>query len=155
MFRTAQLRRQLHNHPIGDLNNLLNPAINPDIVTNVNALGLRRNDIQSYLTRPQRHGEHKAGFVTRALFSSRHGQTLRNAMTDDSGFKMGRFLIRDNFNRVVHAANTAGAVLTARQRAQITARIHNSGAGNLNNYVNHPANAVNAYVNRVMAHWVP
>lgn len=146
MFRTAQFRRQLHGHGPGDLNTLLNPALNPDIVTNVNALNITRGSVNSYLTAPRRHGEHHAGFVTRALFYSAHGQRLRNAMTDDSGFKIGRYVIRDNFNRVVNRAAALHVVLDQPQRARITVRIHNSGPGGLDGYIHNPATAENDYV---------
>ncbi|MBI2964926.1 MAG: hypothetical protein HYY34_01835 [Chloroflexi bacterium] len=155
MFRTAQFRRQLAGFSPADLANLLNPAMNPDVVANVNALGFRNTDVNSYLTDQRRHGEHRAGFVTRALFHSRLAQILRDSVTDDSGFKLGRFLIRDNNNRVTNEEANQGVGLTDRQRAEITARIHNSGPAGLAGFVANPATAVNNYVNLVMGHWVP
>ncbi|MBN1931245.1 MAG: carboxypeptidase regulatory-like domain-containing protein [Desulfobacterales bacterium] len=173
MFRTAQLRRQMRDHinaqpvppgtPPGDVDavqraaavvNIMVFLADADVAVNVAALNMRQGDVRAFLRRAI-DAEHRAGFITRALFYSRYGQIFRNALTDDSGFKLGRFLIRDNYNRVTAAEAAAGAALTAQQRARITARIHNSGPGGLAGYVAAPATAVNNYVNNVMAHWVP
>lgn len=73
-------------------------------------------------------------------------------MTDDSGFKLSRFVIRATFVQVLNSAGGAG--LTRQQRAQITARVHNSGAAGLAGFVANPATAINDYVNHVMPHWI-
>lgn len=173
MFRTAQLRRQMRDHinaqpvPPGtaaaNINAVRRAAAvgnvavflaDADVGANVAALNMRQSDVVAFLRRAI-NAEHRAGFLTRALFCSRYGQSFHNALTDDSGFKLGRFLIRDNYNRVTAAEGGAGAALTVQQRAEITARIHNSGAAGLAGYIAAPATALNNYVNRVMVHWVP
>jgi hypothetical protein len=156
MFRAAQLRRHLEGHTANETATLMNPAQHPDIAANIAALGLSANHVRRYLDSPNFHGEHRAGFVTRALFMSEHGQELRNAMTDNSGIGIGRLLVNDNFNLVVAGANRAGVALTSRQRAQVTMRVHNQGAGNLNNYLNNlNATANDPYVQRAIQHWSP
>jgi len=173
MFRTAQLRRQCRDHidaqavppgtAPGDAAAVRRAAAvadigvflaDPDVAANVAALNMRQGDVRAFLRRAI-DAEHRAGFLTRALYYSRYGQIFHNALTDDSGFKLGRFLIRDNYNRVTAAEAAAGAALTAQQRAQITARTHNSGPAGLGGFVAAPGTAVNNYVNRVMVHWVP
>jgi hypothetical protein len=156
MFRAAQLRRHLAGHTANETATLMNPAQHPDIAANITALGLSANHVQRYLASPNFHGEHRAGFVTRALFMSEHGQKLRNAMTDNSGIGIGRLLVNDNFNLVVNRAAALGTVLTARQRAQVTMRVHNQGAGNLNGFLNDlNATANDGYVQNAIQHWNP
>jgi hypothetical protein len=156
MFRAGQLRRHLAGHTANETATLMNPAQHPDIAANITALGLSAGDVRSYLTNQRRHGEHRAGFVTRALFMSEHGQKLRNAMTDNSGIGIGRLLVNDNYNLVVNRATALGTVLTARQRAQVTMRVHNQGAGNLDNYLNNlNATANDSYVQQAIQHWTP
>ena len=156
MFRAAQLRRHLAGHTANEAATLMNPAQHPDIAVNITALGLTANHVQRYLANPDFHGEHRAGFVTRALFTSEHGQSLRNAMTDNGGIGIGRLLVNDNFNLVVARANRVGVALTPRQRAQVTMRVHNQGTGNLSRYLNDlNATASDAYVQRAFQHWSP
>jgi hypothetical protein len=138
MFRTGQLRRHVFRfapnlagmtdaQKATAVNNAL-AAFNADADASANAaaLGVGDGDLRAYLRRTAALGENHAGFVTRALFYSEHGQTLRNAFTDDSGFKFGLREIQGEFVRVW---NTAGAqALTPRQRALIVAHIHNHGA---------------------------
>jgi Fe2+ transport system protein FeoA len=156
MFRAAQLRRHLDGHTANDTATLMNAAQHPDIAANIAALGLGAGDVRSYLTNQRRHGEHRAGFVTRALFMSEHGQKLRNAMTDNSGVGIGRLLVNDNYNLVVNRAAAQATVLTARQRAQVTMRVHNQGAGNLNGYLNNLNGTANdSYVQQAIQHWTP
>ncbi len=172
-FRTAQFRRQcaafISGQPVpaGTAPNNVNAARrsaaeaavgallnDADVQATVNVLGFQRGDVRAYLRRAI-DGEHRAGFITRALLHSKPAQKFRNALTDDSGFKIGRFVIQDNFNAVNAAAAGAGVALTDLQRAQIVARVHNSGPAGINGWVNNPASAVNSYVNNVMPHWVP
>jgi hypothetical protein len=156
MFRAAQFRRHLAGHTVNETATLMNPAQHPDIAANITALGFSAGDVRSYLTNQRRHGEHRAGFVTRALFMSEHGQQLRNAMTDNSGIGIGRLLVNDNYTLVVNRASALGTVLTARQRAQVTMRVHNQGAGNLNGYLNNlNATANDPYVQQAIQHWNP
>lgn len=162
MFRTAQLRRQVRAHidaQPGPENNRREAAANtvanlmaiPDVVLNATALGLSQNDVRRYVASAI-DAEHRNGFITRALFFSNDGQFVKNALTDQSGLTIGRLLIHDTYNAVRN--QPGGAALTAQQRAQITARAHNSGAGGIPGWVANPASAVNNYVNQVMAHWV-
>lgn len=172
-FRTAQLRRHcrafIDSQPVPPgtpadeqedarrtvaANAVGNFLANAERLANVNALGLKEGDVKAYL-RKSIDGEHRAGFVSRALLHSVAGQKFRNALTDDSGFKIGRFVIRDNYNTVNNRATSTGVTLTDQQRAQIVARAHNSGPGGINGWVANPASAVNGYVNNVMTHWTP
>jgi hypothetical protein len=90
-------------------------------------------------------------------------------MTDDSGFKLGRATIQQNYNAVTNAPG--GAALTDAQRAQATAYVHNHGAGSFGNVAGvvadvaanpaprHPIPPAglfvveDEYVRNVMAHW--
>jgi hypothetical protein len=156
MFRTAQFRRHLAGHVAGDEVALMNAAQNPAAAANITALGFAANDVRSYLALPARHGEHRAGFVTRALFMSDHGQQLRDAMTDNGGTGIGRALINDNFTLVNQRATQLNLQLTVSQRAQVTARVHNQGEGNLDAYLTNLAGtASNPYVVNFLQVWTP
>jgi len=176
MFRTIQFRRQalaFVNAQAGANiaakraaagGNVAAFVAMADVGVNMLALAMKQSDAEAFLRAtpspnlPGIDNEHRQGFLTRALFSvlatapdhPDPGLALKHAMTDDSGFKLGRFVIRDNFAAVL----AGGAGLTREQRAQITARIHNSGPGGLAGFLANPATAVNPYVNAVMAHWV-
>lgn len=158
MFRTAQFRRQCAAFIAAQgsrANAVATIAVfmaMADVSANVAALNMRQNDVRPFLANAI-DNEHRGGFITRGLFRSAPGYKLKNAMTDDSGFKIGRFLIRDNYNAVL--AGLAGATAANReQRARITARIHNSGAAGLAGFIANPATATNSYTNNVMPHWV-
>jgi len=60
------------------------------------------------------------------LFRSEPGLKLKNAMTDNSGFKIGRFLIRDNYNRVL--APAAGPGLGQAEGLEPTQGLADDGA---------------------------
>jgi hypothetical protein len=156
MFRAAQFRRHLAGRRVNEATALVDPAQHADIAANISALGFGVGDVRSYLTNQDRHGEHRAGFVTRALFMSEHGQKLRNAMTDNSGVGLGRVLVNDNFNLVVARARTRGVALTQRQRAQVTMRVHNQGSRNLNGFLaDLNGTASDSYVQQAFRHWSP
>jgi hypothetical protein len=156
MFRTAQFRRHCAGQSAGAEVALMNAAQHPAAAANIAALSFARSDVRSYLTDPRRHGEHRAGFVTRALFMSEHGQQLRDAMTDNSGTGIGRALINDNYNLVVQRAAQLQIQLTVAQRAEVTARVHNQGEGNLNNFLNDlPGTHNDNYVTSFRQQWVP
>jgi hypothetical protein len=171
MFRIAQLRRHLdvaraalpagppaaraaaQDRAVADL---MNAATHPSEAANIQALGFTRSTVKHYLANPKHIGENKQGFVTRALFTSRHGQQLRNAMTDNSGFAIGRQLLADNFASVNRRATALGVALTVQQRAEVTARSHNSGTGNLEDFItNLTATHNDGYVQRFLRVWVP
>ena len=166
MFRTAQFRRQVRDFidsqtganesakRAAAVTNVADLFLDADVAANTTALHIHQSDARAFLRRLI-DNEHRAGFITRALLFSPFGQVFRNALTDDSGFKIGRFVIRDNYNRVTSQESATGVALTALQRAQITARIHNSGPSGLAGFVASPATAVNSYVTNVMAHWTP
>ncbi|MDC3960918.1 carboxypeptidase-like regulatory domain-containing protein [Polyangium jinanense] len=144
MFRTGQLRR--HLLALGTGGNaavLCNPTTHPHAAANIARLRLAQSDVETYLREPY-FEEHKQGFVNRSIFLTPEGQLLRNALTDDTGFKMGRHAIRSNWN------TTGSLGLDARTRAQITAYMHNKGgaastlAGDLDTV------ADDDYVKRVM-----
>lgn len=133
IFRAAQFRRHLEVaiqtlHPAP---HLLNRAINihlagaaniqPHAADNIDWLRLSANEVQKYYDNPLWYGEHRQGFVTRALLLTPEGQTLRNLLTDDTGHKIGRFVIRSNWER------SAGLGLLPQNRARITAYMHNHG----------------------------
>jgi hypothetical protein len=158
MFRTAQFRRQVAafiappSSRAAAVANIAAFMALPDVAANIAELNMRQADVRPFLATAI-DNEHRGGFITRGLFRSEPGYKLKNAMTDDSGFKIGRFLIRDNYNSVL--AGLAGATAANReQRARITARIHNSGAAGLAGFIANPATATNAYTNNVMPHWV-
>jgi len=136
---------------------------------NVAALGFRTTDLRTYIVNPGPNVEHRQAIGTRALFTSALGQRLRNAMTDDSGFKLGRATIQQTYDAVSNAPS--GAALTDAERAQATAYVHNHGAGSFHNVAGvvadiaanpvprHPIPPANRfvvedeYVGNVMAHW--
>jgi hypothetical protein len=154
MFRAAQLRAQL---PRGvDAATALE---NADIAANVQALGLSNSDLSKYINNPNFHGEHRAGFVTRALFTSENGQALRNAMTDNGGIPLSRGLIQDNYDQVTRRAqDELGRPLTAMEAAQATMLVHNSGMGALDGFfdgVRQGGWTNNRYVERGMQYWEP
>jgi hypothetical protein len=121
MFRAGQLRRHLLAlGPGGNEAVLFDAATHPDAAANLAVLQLSISEVGAYL-RHDYHGEHRAGFVTRALFHAPEGQTLRNALTDDTGRKIGRLVVEMNWNA------TGGLGLNDRQRAQLTAYLHNHG----------------------------
>lgn len=157
MFRTTQFRRQCADFIAAQgsrANAVANIAVFmavADVSTNVAALNMRQSDVRPFLASAI-DNEHRGGFITRALFRSEHGYKLKNAMTDDSGFKIGRFLIRDNYNSVL-AGLPGATTANRRERATITARIHNSGPAGLAGFIANPATAVNTYTNNVMANW--
>jgi peptidoglycan hydrolase-like protein with peptidoglycan-binding domain len=163
MFRTAQFRRQTAAFIAAQpgANDAARRAAavaavavfsaQADVAPNMADLGIGRTDAASFL-RSAIHAEHLAGFVARALLHAEQRLLVKSALTDDSGFKLGRFVIRDNFVQVLNQAGGPG--LTRRQRAEITVRIHNSGPAGVAGFVAAPATAVNAYVNNVMPHWV-
>ena len=156
MFRTAQFRRTLHGHGVADVTALMDPAQHPAAAANIAALGFAASDVRTYLADQRRHGEHKAGFVTRALFLSQHGQQLRDAMTDNGGTGIGRALINDNYALVVQRAATLNVQLTVQQRAAVTARVHNQGESNLTGFLqNLPGTIADNYVHNFLQHWVP
>lgn len=161
VFRAWQLRHQIvRADDLGlDAARLFNPApepgeplLQPHAVRNLEALRLAVSDVRMYFAEIRKFGENWQGFVTRALLLSPEGQVFRNLLTDDTGFKIGRFVIRTNWN------STNGLGLTAEQRARVTAYMHNHG-GNVNNLaaqIPNGASSVNtdAYTNGVMATWV-
>jgi hypothetical protein len=147
MFRTGQFIRQALDFTSANAADMLDATAHPASATNIAALGLNAHDVATFVANPRFRGEHKQGFVTRALFNSEHGQQLRDAMTDNGGAGPGRALINDNFNQVVRRAAQLGVTLTVTQRAQITALMHNAGGGGLDGYINNPAGAAaNPYV---------
>ena len=147
MFRAAQFLRHVTALGVnGNEATLLNAAAMPHAAANIAALDLTLAEVGIYLRNPPFYGEHRQGFVTRALLCSPEGQVLRNALTDDSGFKIGRYVIRDNWN-------ATAAALPARDRAQLTAYLHNHG-GDPAALANQLAVvAADAYVVRVMNHY--
>jgi hypothetical protein len=156
MFRTAQLRRQLAGRAAGTEASLMSAAQHPAAAANIEALGLARSDVALYLKNPKFHGEHRAGFVTRALFMSDHGQQLRDAMTDNGGVGIGRALINDNYNLVVKRAAEQKAQLSVAQRAEVTAIVHNQGESKLDRFIGDlAATHDDSYVTRFRKHWVP
>jgi hypothetical protein len=147
MFRAAQLRRHLTALGVnGNEAQLMNAAAMPHAAANIAALGLTLAEVGSYLRIPLFYGEHRQGFVTRALLNAPDGQILRNALTDDSGFKIARYVIRDNWN-------ATAAALPARDRAQLTAYLHNHGGDPVALANQLPVVAADAYVVRVMGHY--
>jgi len=114
-----------------------------DVAANIAALSLKQDDVRAFLN-SLIDNEHRNGFITRALFRSEHGLRLKNAMTDNSGFKIGRFLIRDTYNMVL--ARIPGATANDRERrARVTARAHNEGTGGIPGWVANPATSVSEY----------
>ncbi|OJT22698.1 hypothetical protein BO221_23385 [Archangium sp. Cb G35] len=154
MFRTAQLRRQMAG--VSSREALL---ANPDAAANVEALGLGNRDLNAYLDRPAIHGEHREGFITRALLSSEHGQALRDAMTDNGGIPMSRLLIQENYEMVTsRGERELGRPLTGLEAAQATMIAHN-GPSALDNFFaslrqGRPAE-VTPYVTHAMEFWRP
>jgi hypothetical protein len=172
MFRIAQLRRHLEaaraSIPaalVGPARsaaqaqaatNMMNAATHPDEQANIQALGFTSTTVLHYLRNPTHTGENKQGFVTRALFTSRHGQELRNAMTDNSGIAIGRQLLADNFALVQRRATALRLVLSAAARAEVTARTHNSGSAHVDDFLTDlQATHNNGYVVRFRRAWVP
>jgi hypothetical protein len=127
MFRTAQFIAQALTFTVQTARQMFDATAHPAAAANVAALGFSERDVQTFVANPAFRGEHKQGFVTKALFDSAHGQQLRDAMTDNGGSGIGRTLINDNFNAIVHAATAEHATLSVHQRAQLTAHMHNSG----------------------------
>ena len=122
IFRAMQFRLQVVAIPVADaIDVLFNAATHPAAAANLAVLGFSLTDVTAYHANSLRHGEHRAGFVTRALFSAVDGQALRNALTDDSGSRLGRIVIESNWN------STAGLGLGERDRAMLTAFLHNNG----------------------------
>ncbi|EAU66832.1 putative peptidoglycan binding domain protein [Stigmatella aurantiaca DW4/3-1] len=154
MFRAAQLREQLQG--VGTVDRAME---DPDIAANVEALGLRASDVRTYINNPDFHGEHRQGFVTRALFSSENGQALRNAMTDNGGIPLARGLIQDNYDRVVSTgARQLGRPLTPAEAAEATMLVHNRGMGALSGLLasfGQRGRVQDPYVARAMEHWTP
>jgi hypothetical protein len=147
MFRAAQLRRHLVAlGPAADEHVLLDASVNPDAAANINALELSVGDVGTYLRNPAFYGEHRQGFVTRALLLSPVGQTVRNLLTDDSGSKLGRLVIRDNWS-------STPTTLPARDRAQLTAYLHNHGGNPTALAGQMTVVAADTYVTRVMARY--
>jgi hypothetical protein len=172
MFRIAQLRRHLEvaraalssglsgaarsAAQLQAVTDMMNAATHPDEEANIRAIGFTSTTVLHYLRNPLHLGENKQGFVTRALFTSRYGQQLRNAMTDNSGIAIGRQLLADNFALVTRRAAALRVALTAAQRAEVTARTHNSGSAQLNDFINDlPATHNDGYVARFRRVWVP
>lgn len=121
IFRSAQLRRHLLALAGTDATAVLfNAATHPAAAANLAGLQLTLADVNSYRQRPANHGEHRAGFITRALFHAADGQAVRNALSDDSGSRLGRLVVEINWNRTAGLAN-------ADDRAQLTAYLHNHG----------------------------
>ena len=144
MFRAAQLRRHLTALGVnGNELVLMNAGAMPHAAANIAALGLTPAEVGRYLRNPLFYGEHREGFVTRALFYSPEGQIVRNLLTDDSGRKIGRYVIRNNWS-------STAAALPPRDRAQLTAYLHHHGgdAAVLANQL--AAVAADPYVVRVM-----
>lgn len=122
VFRAMQLRRHLQALPAAQATAVLfDAATHPDAAANMAALGIGAGDADTYRRNPAFHGEHRAGFVTRALFHAVDGQAVRDALTDDSGSRLGLLLIEQNWNA------TAGLGLAERDRAMLTAYLHNHG----------------------------
>ncbi len=152
MFRAAQFRRQVAG---GTTVEAL--RANPDAAANIEALGLRDNDIETYLDNPDNNGEHREGFVTRALLSSEHGQALRDAMTDNGGVSLSRLLIQENYDTVRSRGEAElGRPLSPQEAAQATMLAHNS-PGRLDEFFTslrqgRPAE-VTDYVTEAMEYW--
>ncbi|MBN8230509.1 hypothetical protein JYK02_23635 [Corallococcus macrosporus] len=165
MFRGAQLRAQMPRtalrgsrseieaQALKTVNNLM---AQPDFAANISALGLQRGDLKAYVKVPNRHGEHRAGFATRALFNSRDGQTLRNAMTDNSGIAMSRILINQNATRVnQRAREQLHRPLTFPESAEVTMLVHNRGERDLSKFLgalNQRGRTQDSYVREAMRH---
>lgn len=158
MFRTAQFRRQTRHFIDGQagandaakranaVTHVGNFVALADVAANMTLLHMHTSDARAFLRRAI-DNEHKAGFLMRVAFYAEQGLVLKAALTDDSGFKLGRFLIRDNFVHVL--TGPGGAAFTREQRAQLTAYLHNHG-----HTTNVATAAADSYVQHVMAHWV-
>ena len=148
MFRAAQLRHHLAAlGPDGDAASLFDAVANPDAAANLGVLGLHLSDVSVYQEDPAADEEHRQGFATRALFRSPEGQIVRNALTDDSGFRIGRFVISDLWD------STAGLGLATRDRAQLTAYLQRYGGDPATLAGETAEVAADAYVQRVMARY--
>lgn len=95
------------------------------VQVSIEELGIPRSDLETMVAVNALTGENREGFIQRALFGGPAGQLVRNAETDDSGRKLGRFLIRDTYNDVL--ITPGGAALTPRQRVIVAAHLHNHG----------------------------
>lgn len=169
MFRLAQLRRHLavvrtalpapgaardaaQEQAATDL---MDARSHPNEAANISALGFSRSAILHYVRRPEHLGENRQGFATRALLSSQHGQQLRNAMTDNSGTAIGQQVVSDAFALVRQREAGLRLTLTSAQRAEVTARTHNSGRGTVNESLNNLTMTHNdLYVVRFRRVWV-
>lgn len=146
MFRTHQLFRHLQGLTSDAAARALFDAhAHPDAAANLAWLRLNPGEAVTYRNHPDFIGEHRQGFATRALLASPHGQTLRNAFTDDTGFKLGRYVVSDNWN------STDGLGLTTAQRVSVTAYMHNHGGGAATHAANIDAVQADAYVVSVNA----
>ncbi|WP_404367775.1 hypothetical protein ACIHQR_02290 [Corallococcus coralloides] len=163
MFRAAQLRAQMPATPLkasfSPTDVLLNKIIdslmaNPDFKTNTFALGVQRTDLRAYAKKPDNHGEHMAGFTTKALFNSPYGQALRNAMTDNSGIAMSRILINQNIKKAHQKSlKQLRRQLTFMESAEAAMLMHNRGEGALNPFlrtVNQKNRTQDPYVQKAM-----
>ena len=122
MFRANQLQRHLAgaaDHAA--VTALYDAHAQPDAAANLAWLAIPLDQAFTYHDNLLFIGEHQQGFATRSLLTSVWGQSLRNALTDDTGYKLGRYVVRDNWNA------TAGLGLTTAQRASLTAYLHNRG----------------------------
>lgn len=120
MLRAIHFIRNINNInvPANDPNNIqlrenINEYINdhPDFLVNINLLSIRVNDIITYRRNPSFLGEIRQGFVTKAILFSSFGQTIRNLMTDNSGYAIGNVVVTNNYNAVVqeYTANATTA----------------------------------------------
>jgi hypothetical protein len=132
MLRMGQLRRHMQVaeaaragwRPLfdrgADIHRAGQPGIQPDAAINLVALRLSENDVKTYWEN-EYWEEQRQGFVTRSLFLSPQGQTVRDLLTDDSGRRIGRYVVRRNWDL------TAPYGLAAAERARIVAFLHNHG----------------------------
>ena len=157
MFRAAQFRRHIAGATLAQVPNLMNAATSPDAAANIAALGFRRDTVEHYVSVPRHLGENRQGFVTRALFLSQHGQQLRDAMTDAHGIAIGRQLVADDFALMQRRAAALRITLTTQQRAEVTARMHNSGSGNVDAFLRDlPGTRRDPYVSgNFLPNWTP
>lgn len=135
-------------------NQLATQMMNDDDVTDsMDAVGMNRSSLRTYIRYIDAYGENRAAFQTKAIFSHEDGQKVRNAMTDGNG-GIAAYHIRDNYNTVdgIVAQNEPNR---AQVVASIVAVMHNRG-GSAQGWYNDMA-TVNGYpyVQHFLDNWNP